>query len=524
MESVESLLIVTRERPDDRRFGLGRSLDPVVAELHRRGVRVAYLSQEDAGSRGLAWLQRWRPGFARWLKRRFPGTDAQALAGGILERLNMGRLAAKVAFRDEISHVHCHDPIITAGFQWWRWWYGGLRARQVRHGLTQHGFGSYTQALHEDGAPLDAGAMAWLRRWEAGILRRADWVMTPTQAGRAQLARDLGVYPLPAHWQVVPHPRPALSFPPRNEARAQLAWDPDWFVVLGVGRDAPLKRFVDLIHACARINDERLRLVLLGPGESVALRRIAADAGLGARLILAASWEPAVYYAAADVYVSASETESFGLANVEALAAGLPAIVTAVGGVPEVVGNAAWLVPPRQPVLIADAITCLLRSPEERRAWSDRAQARMRQWPDAAAVAEGYLQVYRGAPVTPGLSRQLPLEMPVSKPLSVYPLPRRLEITARRLLVLAPHPETRLWGWEGCSPPPVPWVGRFGWWRSAPVRQAIPKAGLTNLRLISAAGNCVVRWRCWVSKTWSSGTNPTAIARILPDYGGVSGK
>jgi glycosyltransferase involved in cell wall biosynthesis len=48
-------------------------------------------------------------------------------------------------------------------------------------------------------------------------------------------------------------------------------------------------------------------------------------------------------------------TESFGVVYLEAMACGLPIITTKVGGIPEVVGNSAFLVPPNNPSALADA-------------------------------------------------------------------------------------------------------------------------------------------------------------------------
>src|SRR3569832_1007643 len=83
--------------------------------------------------------------------------------------------------------------------------------------------------------------------------------------------------------------------------------------------------------------------MLLGSGDAEPLRAQAHAAGF-TNLRVESTDDVAPYFHAADIYVSASSTESFGLANLEALCAGLPSICSAVGGVPEVMGDAAWLV------------------------------------------------------------------------------------------------------------------------------------------------------------------------------------
>jgi glycosyltransferase involved in cell wall biosynthesis len=101
-------------------------------------------------------------------------------------------------------------------------------------------------------------------------------------------------------------------------------------------------------------------------------------------------------YHAADVYMSASSTESFGLANLEALCAGLPAICSAVGGVPEVVGDGGWLVP-NDVGTLSRALSALVDDVALRSMWAKRALARAAQWPLAAEIAQSYVAIYQAA-------------------------------------------------------------------------------------------------------------------------------
>jgi glycosyltransferase involved in cell wall biosynthesis len=66
--------------------------------------------------------------------------------------------------------------------------------------------------------------------------------------------------------------------------------------------------------------------------------------------------------------VHPSRDEGFGLTPIEAMAAGVPALASAVGAVPEVVGDAAVLLDPDDPDAWAAAIAALVGDPAQRAA------------------------------------------------------------------------------------------------------------------------------------------------------------
>ncbi len=137
-----------------------------------------------------------------------------------------------------------------------------------------------------------------------------------------------------------------------------------------------------------------MHLQVLGGGDDTELQSLARDLGFAARLRVNSTDDVAPYFHAADVYMSASSTESFGLANLEALCAGVPAICSAVGGVPEVVGDGGWLVPNDTDTLTR-ALSELVNDRALRGTWADRALARAAQWPTAREIAEKYVAIYR---------------------------------------------------------------------------------------------------------------------------------
>lgn len=385
------LLLVTREDHADRHFGLGRSLAPLADALTRRGHHVRYLCRADRSARAEHRLHAVRRGLTAVLRPCW--AEADDFLSAFLERLDMGRLAAKVAANERYTHVHLHDPWLAFGFRLSKLM---QRRHAVRWGITEHGFGCYSEATLADGLRQGPRLKRWLRRLEASMLSAADWVIAPARAAMQQLALDLGLPAASAHWRAIPHARPVLTATDRVTARKQLGWASDALYVLGVGRFVPLKRFPLLIDAVATLSGE-VRLVLLGDGDREFLRRHAENAGLRHPIEFALTDDVGLYLSAADIYVNTSSTESFGLANLEALAAGVATVCTAVGGVPEVVGEAAWLIPADAGGL-AGALAKLAADPGLRAQFAARGRERAAAWPDIDTIAERYERIYLGIP------------------------------------------------------------------------------------------------------------------------------
>lgn len=390
-EQAHNVLMVTREMSGDRRYGLGRSLMPVVDALVATGWRVRYLCQEDLPSASKEERKRWLERVCGW-----PGVagrpHVQQLLGALAERIQMGWFAAHTAKEQGYTVVNLHDPWLGLGF-----WLGqkATGLRNVRWGVTEHGFGCYSRAIHEDGLIQGPRSQRWLRRMEAFTLRKANWVTSPTQLALDQLARDLALPFKPQHWHAISHAAPQKVQMPREAACQVLGWSALDMHVLGVGRLVPLKRFDMLVAACASLCGRypSLHLHLLGEGDRAGLQQMADAAGFGNRIHFALVEDVRPYYAAADMYVSMSVTESFGLANFEALLAGLPCICTAVGGVPEVMGGGAWLIPVDQDVLAA-ALEELISQPAQRQALAQRAHAQALRAPDLETVVAQYVQLF----------------------------------------------------------------------------------------------------------------------------------
>ncbi|MBM4434764.1 MAG: glycosyltransferase [Chloroflexi bacterium] len=167
----------------------------------------------------------------------------------------------------------------------------------------------------------------------------------------------------------------------RAAARRELGLPRDASVVAVVGRLVPLKGHATLLDAVARLRgaSPALRLLVAGGGAlEPELRALAARLGVGDVVrFLGPRGDVRGIHAASDVLAAPSLSEGFGLAVVEAMAAGLPCVASRTGGLAEIVedGATGFLVMPRDPADLADALRRLLGDAELRHRFGDRARA-----------------------------------------------------------------------------------------------------------------------------------------------------
>jgi O-antigen biosynthesis alpha-1,2-mannosyltransferase len=155
-------------------------------------------------------------------------------------------------------------------------------------------------------------------------------------------------------------------------------------VILHVGAIQRRKNIVRLVEAFDQVDDE-WQLVLAGSqgyGAAEIMARI--DGSRSRHRIQILGYVPegrlAEWYARASIFAFPSLDEGFGMPVLEAMAAGTPVIASNRAAIPEVAGDAAWLVNPEDTVDLAAALVELTRDTERRAELSRRGLARAVQF------------------------------------------------------------------------------------------------------------------------------------------------
>jgi glycosyltransferase involved in cell wall biosynthesis len=323
--------------------------------------------------------------------RRFPGLDEWS-----------GRLA-----KDDVVVSMLEVPPV---FEQWRWRrlnrlraqvLAARRMRAYRASLvhvamcwTSYGLTALWLAAH-CGLPAvisvhNSFACEGFSPWHEPLLRRAfnavRGVYAVSGSAMERFLKIFRVYlPPSARLSVIPNAVDTLRFVPsqawRAATRTALRIAPDALVIGSVGRLSPQKRPELLIDLLALLSKQFPELVLVlaggGPLEQQ-LRERAQRHGLAGRIVFAGFLPHTEHlYPALDLHLLMSRNEGFGIATIEAMACGVPAIATEVPGSLDILRGCegGQLVPANDLPVAAAIVAKLLHDPERRRQMSSAARA-----------------------------------------------------------------------------------------------------------------------------------------------------
>lgn len=220
-------------------------------------------------------------------------------------------------------------------------------------------------------------------------------------------ASDVVVHDLVEELRVDPRKITVIPLPSVDDQISALAKEPldeppfdenGRSVIVTIGNMFPHKDQATLIRAVAEIvKEEPVDLVLVGEGPLRAdLEELAVDLGLSDRVwFVGFQRNPFKYLARSSVFVSPSEAEGFDISQIEAMACGLPVVVTDAPRFKAVEdGHTGLLVPPRDPAALRDAVLRILRSPELGARLGGNARAAAMEF-TSAKIARRYEEVIR---------------------------------------------------------------------------------------------------------------------------------
>jgi N-acetyl-alpha-D-glucosaminyl L-malate synthase BshA len=226
-------------------------------------------------------------------------------------------------------------------------------------------------------------------------LNHSDAVTTVSESLRRQTQE---MFQLAREIQVVPNfftPTPPTKS--RAEIRRELGISDNEFLVVHMSNLRPVKRIDLLLRVIAASSRrDRIRLLVLAGGPFSPYESLLDELKLRQQVIVreqAATVED--YLPAADAGLYTSEKESFGLSILETMFFGKPVVAFRIGGIPEVVGDAAYLHEFEDIAGMASSLDALVDSPDTARQLGERGRARAEQYFSAAHIVPRYEAVYR---------------------------------------------------------------------------------------------------------------------------------
>src|SRR2546423_700030 len=281
----------------------------------------------------------------------------------------------------DIFHVHYAVPHATAAF---------LATEMIGSGAPK-----VITTLHETDTTL-LGPNPQYRAAIEHALIHSDAVTTVSESLRRQTEE---IFRLRDGITVIPNFfTPSTPSRSREEVRGELGISDREFLVVHMSNLRPTKRIDLLLRViAAAAHRDRIRLLVLAGASFAPFRALVDELGLREHVIVkedAAVVED--FLPASDAGLYTSENESFGLSILETMFFGKPVIAFRIGGIPEVVGNAALLHDFGDVEGMVKSLNHLIESPEIAAKLGQRGRERAEELFTSDRVVPQYEALYRG--------------------------------------------------------------------------------------------------------------------------------
>lgn len=329
------------------------------------------------------------------IRRLGPNAEPLEAAGARIFCLNEA-VASRFQFRKLAQTIHNGNPDLVHSRNWAAIETvpaGRLaRARALVH--SEHG-------LEADSSVQEPRRRRWYRRLAFEL---ADRVLSVSSQLRSLHAERTG---FPAERiTVIPNGVDSERFQPsdaiRKRVRQELGLLPDEFCIGCVGNLSPAKDYPTALRGAEVFGGAcggwRMIAIGEGPERSGLEERVRANPALRGRVtFLGTSHRVPELLAAMDVYVLSSVIEGMSNSLLEAMACGLPAIATSVGGNPEVVvdGESGLLFPSGDFRQLAEHLQLLYEKADVRRGMSQKARERVQMAFSIQSMVRHYEDVYK---------------------------------------------------------------------------------------------------------------------------------
>jgi glycosyltransferase involved in cell wall biosynthesis len=238
------------------------------------------------------------------------------------------------------------------------------RRSRIPHALCIHGGDIYDPSKR-----LSPHRIPGLRHAVGWVLRRADRVLAQSK-NTSDNAKT--IYGYQGEIAIIPHGLKEPELPAFS--RKELGLSEDHTVLVTVGRLVARKANHQLVQLMAEPGNSKVTLVIIGDGpERVPLLNLAKELKVDQRVILTGNVSESRKYQllqAADIFVSTTSHEGFGLMYIEAMFCRLPIVTYDNGGQTDflVNGQSGFLVPLNNREMFGRRLAQLAGSPEERKA------------------------------------------------------------------------------------------------------------------------------------------------------------